>query len=81
MRTSDQVLADLRTLHPLRMELSLGRITTIAEQSPSPLYTSAYFSRAAANVVTAEAAAAPLAGEAQALTLDVTVTYDLPARG
>jgi uncharacterized protein YggE len=62
------------------LELDLGRITAVAEQSPSPLYSGAYVPRVA-NVVTAEAAAGqPLAGEAQALTLDVTVTYDLPAR-
>jgi uncharacterized protein YggE len=60
------------------LELALGRITTIAEQSPSPLYSGAYFARAA-NTVSAEAAPQPLAGEAQALTIDVTVTYDLPA--
>jgi uncharacterized protein YggE len=63
------------------LELDLGRITAVSEQSPSPLYSSAYVQRVA-NVVSAEAAAVQsLAGEAQALTLDVTVTYDLPVRG
>ena len=36
MRTSDQVLADLRTLHPLRMELSLGRIEALLARLGRP---------------------------------------------
>jgi uncharacterized protein YggE len=63
------------------LELDLGRITAVAEQSPSPLYSGVYVQRAA-NVAAAEAAPGqPLAGEAQALTIDVTVTYELPGRG
>jgi dihydrofolate synthase/folylpolyglutamate synthase len=36
MRTSDQVLAELRTLHPLRMELSLDRIEALLARLGRP---------------------------------------------
>ncbi|RTL66660.1 MAG: bifunctional folylpolyglutamate synthase/dihydrofolate synthase [Hyphomicrobiales bacterium] len=36
MRTSDELLAGLRTLHPLRIDLSLGRIERLLETLGSP---------------------------------------------
>ena len=36
MRTSDELLAEFRTLHPLRMELSLGRIEALLAKLGNP---------------------------------------------
>ena len=61
---------------------SLGRVVGVGEQSTSYLYSNAYFPRVA-NVETAESSSssATIGGELQPLTLDVTVTYELPASG
>jgi uncharacterized protein YggE len=62
--------------------IELGRVTGVAEQSNSYLYANAYFPRVANSVETAGAPSGPsIGGELQPLTLDVTVTYDLPEHG
>jgi uncharacterized protein len=58
--------------------IGLGRITGVSEQQESPGFISPYMARAA-NVQDSMAIAGAIGAVLQPLTLDITVTYDLPA--
>jgi len=59
--------------------IHLGRVSGVNEQSSSYLYSNAYFPRVANSQATInDSSPIALGAELQPLTLDITVTYDLP---
>jgi uncharacterized protein YggE len=59
--------------------IDLGRVSGVSEQGAGYLYTNTYFPQVANfKDVMSEGTVAHLGGEMQPLTLDITVTYDLP---
>ncbi len=63
------------------LDLTLGPIVGVSEGNPSYMFSNAYFPQGANVAATSDAGAGPaLGGELQPLTLDVTLTYELPGK-